>query len=241
MFEDVELYLRDLKNYYDGIQELNLAQIEQNNNKRIELDSKFKDKIRKYLPSALNIVNTKFNCKFSLYKEGQDYSSSFKVIPTKVKKSKEEVLNELMNYERNSNLSGISPSDKRQLDLALEILIAYSDDNFQINIGQSKFLEEANALPSDKIDYDNNIQEEPNLIPTSTEIQYNPYAGQPVNIENDFSKQIDTNSFNSNISELKPLENNPIENNSSDNNYAYNDVIDGSSLSIFGSNPNNNQ
>ena len=241
MFEDVELYLRDLKNYYEGIQELNSEGIEQDDKKRLDINSKFKDKIRKYLPSALNIVNTKFNCKFSLYKEGQTYDSKFNLIPSKVKKSKTEVVNELMGLEQNSNLSGISPSDKRQLSLALEILIVYSDDNFQNNIGQSKFLEEAKALPSDEINYDKNIQEEPNLIPTSTEIQYNPYAGQPVNIENDYSKQIDTNSFNANISELKPLENNPIENTTSDNNYAYKDVIDGSSLSIFGSNPNNNQ
>lgn len=240
MFEDVELYLRDLKNYYDGIQEFNLNGVDQNDKKRTDFDSKFKDKIRKYLPSALNIVNTKYNCKFSLYKEGQDYSSSFKVIPTKVKKTKNEVINELMGFEQNSNLKDLNPNDKRQLSLALEILIVYSDDNFQNNIGQSKFLEEAKALPSDKINYDNNIQEEPNLIPTSTEIQYNPYAGQPVNIENDYSKQIDTNSFNANISELKPLENNPVEN-TDNSEYAYNDVIDGSSLSIFGSNPNNNQ
>lgn len=240
MFEDVELYLRDLKNYYDGIQEFNLNGVDQNDKKRTDFDSKFKDKIRKYLPSALNIVNTKYNCKFSLYKEGQDYSSSFKVIPTKVKKTKNEVINELMGFEQNSNLGDLNPNDKRQLSLALEILIVYSDDNFQNNIGQSKFLEEAKALPSDKINYDNNIQEEPNLIPTSTEIQYNPYAGQPVNIENDYSKQIDTNSFNANISELKPLENNPVEN-TDNSEYAYNDVIDGSSLSIFGSNPNNNQ
>ena len=240
MFEDVELYLRDLKNYYDGIQEFNLNGVDQNDKKRTDFDSKFKDKIRKYLPSALNIVNTKYNCKFSLYKEGQDYSSSFKVIPTKVKKTKNEVINELMGFEQNSNLKDLNPKDKRQLSLALEILIVYSDDNFQNDIGQSKFLEEAKALPSDKINYDNNIQEEPNLIPTSTEIQYNPYAGQPVNIENDYSKQIDTNSFNANISELKPLENNPVEN-TDNSEYAYNDVIDGSSLSIFGSNPNNNQ
>ncbi len=240
MFEDVELYLRDLKNYYDGIQEFNLNGVDQNDKKRTDFDSKFKDKIRKYLPSALNIVNTKYNCKFSLYKEGQDYSSSFKVIPTKVKKTKNEVINELMGFEQNSNLKDLNPNDKRQLSLALEILIVYSDDNFQNDIGQSKFLEEAKALPSDKINYDNNIQEEPNLIPTSTEIQYNPYAGQPVNIENDYSKQIDTNSFNANISELKPLENNPVEN-TDNSEYAYNDVIDGSSLSIFGSNPNNNQ
>lgn len=240
MFEDVELYLRDLKNYYDGIQEFNLNGVDQNDKKRTDFDSKFKDKIRKYLPSALNIVNTKYNCKFSLYKEGQDYSSSFKVIPTKVKKTKNEVINELMGFEQNSNLGDLNPKDKRQLSLALEILIVYSDDNFQNNIGQSKFLEEAKSLPSDKINYDNNIQEEPNLIPTSTEIQYNPYAGQPVNIENDYSKQIDTNSFNANISELKPLENNPVEN-TDNSEYAYNDVIDGSSLSIFGSNPNNNQ
>ena len=67
MFEDVELYLRDLKNYYEGIQELNSEGIEQDDKKRLDINAKIKDKIRKYLPSALNIVNTKFNCKFSTF------------------------------------------------------------------------------------------------------------------------------------------------------------------------------
>lgn len=241
MFEDVELYLRDLKDYYEGIQELNLEGLEVEDKKRIELDNKFKDKIRKYLPSSLNIVNSKFNCKFSLYKEGQTLNNKFDLIPSKIRKSKQEVVSELINLEQNSNIGTLSTSDKRQLDLALEILIVYSDDKFATNIGQSKFINEALNLPSDKKEYDNNIQEEPNLIPTSTEIQYNPYAGQPINMENDYDKTIDTNSFNSNISELKPLENNQLPSDETANNYAYNDVIDGSTLSIYGNNPNNNQ
>ena len=238
MFEDVELYLKDLRDYYEDIQELNLQDLDVNDSKKNDLDNKFKDKIRKYLPSSLNIVNTYFNCKFSLYKEGQTYDSKFNLIPSKVKKSKQEVVNELIGLEQNSNISSISQSDKRQLDLALEILIVYSDDSFSNNIGQSKFLEEALKLPSDKKEYDNNIQEEPNLIPTTTEIQYNPYAGQSINIENNYDKTIDTNVFNSNITELKPLENNQIPNENATKDYAYSDVIDGSALSIFGSNPN---
>ena len=232
MFEDIELYLRDLKDYYEGIQELNLQGLEANDSKRTDLDNKFKDKIRKCLPSALNIVNKHFNCKFSLYKEGQSLDNKFNVIPSKIKKSKQEVVNELIGLEQNSNINSINPTEKKQLDLALEILIVYSDDNFSRNIGQSKFLDEALKLPSDKKEYDNNIQEEPNLIPKSTEIQYNPYAGQPINVENDYDKKIDTSSFNSNINELKPLENNQMPNEAT-NDYAYSDVIDGDSLSIF--------
>ena len=241
MFEDVELYLRDLKDYYEGIQELNLEGLEENDKKRIEFDGKFKDKIRKYLPSSLNIVNSKFNCKFSLYKEGQSLDNKFNVITSKIRKDKSEVVNELISLEQNSNVGALNPAEKRQLELACEILIVYSDDKFASNINQSKFLNEAMNLPSDKKEYNNNIQEEPNLIPTSTDIQYNPYAGQPVNMENNYDKTIDTSSFNSNMSELKPLENNPVVSEEQNNSYAYNDVIDGSALSIFGSNPNNNQ
>lgn len=230
MFEDVELYLKDLRDYYEEINNLNDEGISNDDKKRLDLDNKFKDKIRKYLPSALNIVNDKFNCKFSLYKEGQEVSATFKMISTKVKKTKQEVLTELMNYEKNSNLSNISPSDKRKLDLALEILIVYSDDNFKDNIGQSKFLEETKSLPIDNTPYIEVKEEEPNLIPTSTEIQYNPYAGQPIDLSNESNNEIDTN-----ITELKPLENNPTADLDKDNRNTYNGAIDGASISIFNS------
>ena len=88
MFEDVELYLRDLKKYYEDVQELNSEGLDLEDKKRKELDDKFKDKLRKYLPSSLNIINTTFDCKFSLYKEGQDLDAKLYVINTKVKNCK---------------------------------------------------------------------------------------------------------------------------------------------------------
>ena len=238
MFDEIESYIRELRDYYDGINKFNSEGLSLNDPKRAKLDSSFKDKIRKYLPSALGIIDEKFNCKFSLYKEGQDYSATFKVVPTKIKKEKLEILNELMSLERNANLSNLTDKDRRNLDLALEIIIVYADDNFNKNIGQSKFLNEALALPSDTNNFDNNIQEQPNLIPHSTDIQFNPYANEPVNIENNYSKTIDTNSFNNSIGDSKPMENNIS--NMDTTSYSHTGGIDGSTLSIFGSNPNIN-
>ena len=237
MFEDVELYIRDLKKYYDDVLELNEEGLEVNDKKRKDLDSKFKDKIRKYLPSSLNIINSNFNCKFSLYKEGQDFDASFKMIETKVRKTKEEVSLELMNLRNSVDINSLSDKDKRQVELATEILTVYSDDDFMVNIGQSKFLNEAMSIVDEVKTFDNNIQEQPSVTSTSNEIQYNPYAGQPIDLSNNYSESIDTNSFN-NMTNNESTSLSSMDANSS---YASKEMIDVNSLSIFGSNPNNNQ
>ena len=41
--------------------------------------------------------------------------------------SKSEVVNELISLEQNSNVGALNPAEKRQLELACEILIVYSE------------------------------------------------------------------------------------------------------------------
>lgn len=218
MFNDIESYKIDLKKYYE---ELNgLEQNENIEKEKQAVDARFKDKVRKLLPSCLKIINETFNCKFSIYKEGKDYDAGLKLVDTKVKKTKDEVSSELDNYKSMLN-TPLSPKQSSDLDLAIEILKVYVDDTYYERVSESKYLNAPinNNQVNTNTNINNNVNTAP--IPCSNEIQYNPYAGKPIpngNDENGFKK---TNYAN-------------------DKEFAYSDVIDGNSISIFGSKPNSN-
>lgn len=250
MFTDIELYKNDLKKYYKELTELDTLTDHETEKKAI--DSKFKDKVRKYLPTCLNVINSTFNCKYSIYKEGKDYNASLQLVDTKVKKTKEEVQTELASFQNYVNINSLQPNDRAKLDLAMEILNVYVDDEYYNNVFQSKYIQEALALPDDDSTFEAASSQQAALIPQTTEIQYNPYAGQPIDYGNDsnFSNEVSNERFN--ITSLEPTSTDVNEgfksnNYANDKDYAYSDVIDGSSLSIFNSvpsgvnNQNNNQ
>ena len=246
MFTDIELYKKDLKNYYKELTELDTLTDHEAEKKAI--DSKFKDKVRKYLPTCLNVINSTFNCKFSIYKEGKDYNASLQLVDTKVKKTKEEVQAELASFQNYVDINSLQPNDRAQLDLAIEILNVYVDDEYYNNVFQSKYIQEALALPDDAAAFETPAAQQSTLIPQTTEIQYNPYAGQPIDYGSDSNFLNETSNERLNVTSLNPTSA-PVNdgfkstNYASDKDYAYSDVIDGSSLSIFNSVPNgvNNQ
>ena len=234
MFTDIELYKIDLKNYYKELSELdNLTDHEA---EKKAIDAKFKDKVRKYLPTCLNVINSTFNCKFSIYKEGKGYNAALQLVDTKVKKTKEEVQAELLNYQSYVDTNSLQPDAKAKLDLAIDILNVYVDDLFYNTVYQNKYVQEALSLPDESnnegsFESNSNAQPHVDLIPQSTEIQYNPYAGMPIYSDN-----------NENLSNQNTISSDDsFKSNSyaSDKDYAYSDVIDGSSISIFNSIPNN--
>ena len=98
MFTDINLFKKDVQDLFEELKELEFLEVEEKIKKEKEITNNFKDKARKYLPTCLNIINTNFGCQFSLYKMGKDFNSSFKVIETNVRKSREEVEFELNNY-----------------------------------------------------------------------------------------------------------------------------------------------
>ena len=236
MFTDIEGYKIDLKKYYEELNKI--LPSEDSEKQKKELDSKFKDKVRKYLPTCLNIVNSNFNCKFSLYKEGKDYDASLKMVDTKVKKTKEEVELELNNYY--SNFGGNIPqNEKDKVDLAIEILKVYTDEEYYNNVSQSRYLNEAMSLNVDNNSYDSIAPAPNNLIPKTMEVQHNPYAGQPIDFGNNTVPNNNTINSNNFSNMMQNNSQQSINNRSyvSDKEFANSDVIDGSSLSIF-NNPN---
>lgn len=210
MFTDINLFKIDQQKFYEELKELNEIDDDSKDKNVKELNDKFRDKIRKYLPTCLNIINTNFKCQYSLYKVGKDFDASFKVIETNVKKTRDEVENELNYYKNMSNYNNMDESTKEQIELACEILITYVDDSYGKDINKLAFLERAKAKTSSII---NNV---PRMSPEALsnnevqeEIQYNPYANQPVNLDNEFTgSELNSNSSINNSEKVDMLNSN---------------------------------
>ncbi len=210
MFTDINLFKIDQQKFYEELKELNEIDDDSKDKNVKELNDKFRDKIRKYLPTCLNIINTNFKCQYSLYKVGKDFDASFKVIETNVKKTRDEVENELNYYKNMSNYNNMDESTKEQIELACEILITYVDDSYGKDINKLVFLERAKAKTSSII---NNV---PRMSPEALsnnevqeEIQYNPYANQPVNLDNEFTgSKLNSNSSINNSEKVDMLNSN---------------------------------
>lgn len=210
MFTDINLFKIDQQKFYEELKELNEIDDDSKDKNVKELNDKFRDKIRKYLPTCLNIINTNFKCQYSLYKVGKDFDASFKVIETNVKKTRDEVENELNYYKNMSNYNNMDESTKEQIELACEILITYVDDSYGKDINKLVFLERAKAKTSSII---NNV---PRMSPEALsnnevqeEIQYNPYANQPVNLDNEFTgSELNSNSSINNSEKVDMLNSN---------------------------------
>lgn len=182
MFADINLFKLDQQKFYEELKELNEITDDTKDKKIKEANDKFRDKIRKYLPTCLSIINTNFGCQYSLYKVGKDFDANFKVIETNVKKTRDEVESELNGYKTLPNYNSFSDFTKEQIELACEILITYVDDSYGTDISKFTYLEHAKATTSSIV---NNIPrmsaEALNSAEVKDEIQYNPYADEPVN------------------------------------------------------------
>jgi hypothetical protein len=264
MMTDIEAFKLDLKKYLEDLNELKASNDPELDKKIRDLGEQFRNKVRKYLPTCLNIINTNFGCKFSLYKVGKDYNAAFKVVETNVRKSKEEVENELNALKASKDLTTLSPQVLSQIDLACDILLTYVDDGIEPKATQ-KYLDSAQPVASSIMTNVVNPQErfEQQQQLEQNNINFNPYANQPINLgENQATgintPSIDTNAFNNSVASVpSPVQqpqpvvpvNQPANDDfvstgiKTDSEYAYSDVIDASSISIFGvgsSNNNNN-
>lgn len=198
MFADINLFKLDQQKFYEELKELNEITDDTKDKKIKEANDKFRDKIRKYLPTCLSIINTNFGCQYSLYKVGKDFDANFKVIETNVKKTRDEVESELNGYKTLPNYNSFSDLTKEQIELACEILITYVDDSYGTDISKFTYLEHAKATTSSIV---NNIPrmsaEALNSAEVKDEIQYNPYADEPVNFrDSDPNSQLIMNNSN---------------------------------------------
>ena len=177
MFTDIELYNDEKQKFLDNVSEIENSDVTDKDVRLREANVRFRDNIRKYLPTCLNIINTNYNCHFSIYKVGKDYDSSFNVIETNVKKSKNEIECELSNYRSLLNMNELTEKEQERLNLATEIILTYVDDPTEDDSLKEACLQNARPKASSIIDYVPS-QEKP-----EQEIQFNPYANQPINLE----------------------------------------------------------
>lgn len=210
MFTDINLFKIDQQKFYEELKELNEINDESKDKKVKELNDKFRDKIRKYLPTCLNVINTNFGCQYSLYKVGKDFDASFKVIETNVKKTRDEVESELTTYRNMVNYDSFNESTKEQIELASEILITYVDDFYGKDINKLAYLEHAKAKTSSIIS--NVPKMSPEALSSAevqTEIQYNPYANQPVSLDSEFTgPELSSSSITNNNAQVDMLNTN---------------------------------
>lgn len=231
MFTDINLFKNDEVTLYEELKETEYLEEPEKQKKVKELNDKFKDKIRKYLPTCLNVINTNFGCQFSLYKVGKDFDSSFKVIETNVKKSKDEVEMELNNYKNSIDFNSLDDKTKEEIDLASRILITYVDG--EVDANKLAYLEGAKAKASSIISnvprMDERAIQEDNA---SKEIQYNPYANEPVVFDEEVTQSRFFNATPETQQEL-PKEEVPIVNNFESNlNSESKDAVDNTNFSM---------
>ncbi len=236
MFIDIELFNGEKQKYLEGLQALEMDNTIDKNSKINELKTKFKDDIRKYLPTCLNIINTNYNCHFSLYKIGKDYDSAFNVIETNVKKSRDEVASELTNYQSLLNTNALTAQEKHQLDLATEIVLTYVEDVNDKPL--DAHLMGSKPVASSIIDTTPRMANPDNVFKQEQNIQYNPYANQPINFNEQPSSNQENNGLNifNNIGQVNNIdESNKVSMDSSlnSNNGQVNPLDTNSGMNIF--------
>lgn len=142
---------------------------------------KFKGITRKYLASAINVLKEIFNVDYSLYKVGRDVDANFKTIETTVQKTQTEIANELNVYIRQANSMNLDAATSSKLIIAIDVIMSYvddvaveEDDNKAFYLNHTKVKASSLDLPVTKKE---NIAVQP-----AQEIQHNPYANKPVDL-----------------------------------------------------------
>lgn len=200
MYTDIELFKHEQEKFFDAIREANLGDDQESKNKIRDINAKFRDDIRKYLPSCLNIINTTYNCQFSLYKIGKDVDANFKVIETNVKKNYDDLEADFRYLDSTIDVSKLSESDRAKLELAKEILITYVNDPTDPKNSIQERLNYRNATASSIITTIPKMEIVKNEIenPTVSENQFNPYANVP--IEEDAKEEFNRENVNEEFS-----------------------------------------
>lgn len=128
MYVDLSMFDSDKSIYLSSVNEINNSTFADDIKKikLAEAEAKYKNSIRKYLSVALNKVNEVSGDNFSLYKVGKDLDANFKVIEGKVRKSKQEIVEEFNKYQ--GLIPQLDDKKKKEFLTAMSIIVDYSDD-----------------------------------------------------------------------------------------------------------------
>lgn len=140
MYVDLSMFQLEKDKYIADVNEINSCNYTEDI-KKIKLDealTKYKNNIRKFLSVAINKVNEVVGGSFSLYKIGKDIDANFKVIEGKIRKSKQEIIDEFNNYQ--SILLTLDEKKKKEFLTALNVIVDYSD-NIVVDDSKEEFLQ----------------------------------------------------------------------------------------------------
>lgn len=105
--------------------------IEQNEFAKDKLTKDFQDKTKRYLGTAINIINTNFNINYSMNKKAVGLTSSFKKINSFARKSDEEILTEMQQLDERKITLNIDDTTKETIGLAIDIVRIYCTSGTQ--------------------------------------------------------------------------------------------------------------
>lgn len=128
MFVDLSMFASEKSMYLSSVEEINNSGYADDIKKikLVEAEAKYKNGIRKYLSVALNKINEISGDNFSLYKIGKDLDANFKVIEGKVRKSKQEIVEEFNKYQ--GLIPQLDEKKRKEFLTAMNIIVDYSDD-----------------------------------------------------------------------------------------------------------------
>lgn len=186
MFVELELFKQEKEVFYQNIKNINdTSQNDEEKQKRIEeANEKFKGQVRRYLPSALNVIKTNFNCDYSIYKVGKDFNSQFQVVETNVRKTKPEVIAEMNEFKLKAESMNLSEKDINKINIAMDVFLTYSEDAAEeVDENKEDYMKHAKVTNSSIVSVPSRVN---NMFESSnSEIQHNPYANQSLSpIEN---------------------------------------------------------
>ncbi len=188
MFANLELFLQEKEVYRQKVEEIKASaqNPEELSKLLIEAEEHFKGEVRKYLTSAITVINTNFGCQYSIYKVGKDFDVNFQVVETNVRKTRSEVIAEMEEFKKQAVGMDLTNEQITKINLAMEVLLTYSDDaTDKVDENKEAFLKEAQVKATSIIEAptrENNAFEPA----PSQEPNFNPYANQPIEVDNGF-------------------------------------------------------
>ena len=105
--------------------------IEQNEFVKNKLTKDFQDKTKRYLGTAINIINKNFNINYSMNKEAVGLTATFKKIDSIVRKSDDEILTEMQQLDERKTTLNIDDNSKETIGLAIDIVRIYCTSGSQ--------------------------------------------------------------------------------------------------------------
>lgn len=144
-------------------------QVEQDEFAKHKLTKDFQDKTKRYLGTAINIINVNFNINYSMNKEAVGLTSSFKKINSIVRKTDDEILTEMEQLDERKDTLNIDAATKETIGLAVDIVRIYCTIKVQnsvenpttaINVFEDNKKAENQIVDSDAITSDENISEQ---------------------------------------------------------------------------------